>query len=1150
MKKALLTLMFAALSFVTFGQRWTALSSETPARPQVELISSSEEQIVVSFSLGGFYTNRVETPNGIQNVISVPKMAANLVAGTPDLPQFPIPAIIGDRAEMQVSVIDAQYTDFNIEVAPSKGNISRQVNPNDVPYTYGAMYSQDAFYPAAQAYLEAPYISRDFRGQNIMVTPFAYNPVTKTLRVFTNMTIVMNKVSDNGENQKAARKSNNIKVDPEMKQAYSRRFINFGQTRYEFTEDRGTMLVICPEQYMEAMQPLVEWKNQSGRPCTMVSVAEAGGNNENNIKAYIQNLYENDNLEFVLFVGDYNDITPHSMNGGRSDNWFVMLEGNDYYLEAFVGRFSVESVHDVETHVNKVLYYERDMPEEVTWVNQGLGIGAIGAGTGHFGEDDYQHIDLIRDTLLHYTYANVTDLHQGAGASSSSISAAVNAGVSIINYCNHGSETSWGVANYSNSNVNALTNDYMWPMVISVACLNGKFNHSQPCFGETWLRATNNQDESIPTGAVGGMFSWISQPWIPPQYGQDEMVDILTEWHSADLFNHTMGGYFLNGNEYILDASPEDQGNTHNTWILFGDPSLMARTDNPIDMKVTATPSTLLIGMSELSVSADTEFGIATLSNIDAEGHVEVLGSAYVEGGTANLSFEPLANVGMLTLTVIGYNRVTDISEIEVIPADGAFLTVNDYSPRFAPVNREMSLSLTLKNVGNDPTEGATNIVLSCEDEAIQFINGETTFEVVGGNETIELTDAFSYIVAEGVEDGRVFHCIATMTCGNEVWIGRFNITAAQAILNYGGVNWKGEFVPGETLDLVLGVVNEGHYLATNVVATMSTENQYVTIAEPTANIGSIDPEGIGAGSFAITIDPACPETEQITLNFDIVADGQLSTQGSITLKNSCNIIFDLTDSYGDGWNGASLVASFSDNSPQQTMTIGSGSSQSYTVEVGNGVEVTLTWRNGSWDSECSFVVHYEDGTEILSQSGSFSGTRTFTTNCSGGSSTTFIDPVENLQAEMADNNVVLTWDPVENAVAYVISRNGLVIDEVTEPTFIDESTSADFYTYCVVAFDTEENVTIPSCVEVQNVLDVNEAEVEFTVYPNPVNNTLYINGGSQYSYVMYNGMGQQVANGTAQGAQQINVSSMAKGIYFIRLTNGTQVSVQKVVVE
>ncbi len=1141
--------MLAALSFVTFGQRWTALSSDKPAQPQVKLISSSEEQIVVNFSLSGFYTNRVETPNGIQNVISVPKMAANLIAGTPDLPQFPIPAIIGDRAEMQVSVIDAQYTDFNLEVVPSKGNISRQVNPDEVPYTYGAMYSQNAFYPAAQAYLEAPYISRDFRGQNIMVTPFAYNPMTKTLRVYTNMTIAMNKVSDNGENQKAARKSNNIKVDPEMKQAYSRRFINFGQTRYTFTEDRGNMLVICPEQYMEAMQPLVDWKNQSGRPCTMISVTEAGGNNANNIKAYIQDMYDKDGVEFILLVGDYADITPHSMNGGCSDNWLAMLDGNDYYLEAFVGRFSVESVQDVETHVNKVLYYERDMPESVTWNDKGLGIGYIGAGSGHYGEDDYQHIDKIRDTLEHYTYEHVTELHGGGGgASASSISNAINEGVTIINYCNHGSETSWGVANYSTSNVNQLTNDSMLPFVWSVACLNGKFNYSQPCFAEAWLRATDNST-GVPTGAIGGMFSWISQPWIPPMYGQDEMVDILTEWHSADQYNHTFGGASMNGNDYILDAAPSDNGDTHNTWILFGDPSLLVRTDNPVSMNVTASPSTLLIGMSELSVSATTEFGIATLSKIE-NGTVEVLGSTYIENGSAVINFEPLDNVGNLTLTVIGFNKVTEVIDIEVIPADGAFITVNDYMPRFAPVNQEMSLSLTLKNVGNDPTEGTTNIVLSCDDEAMQFINGETTFDVVGGNETIELTDAFSYIIAEGVEDGRVFPCIATMTCGTEVWIGRFNITAGQAIITYAGAEWKGEFVPGETLDIIVDVNNEGHYLATNVIATMSTENQYVSIAQPTANIGSIDPEGIGMGAFNITIDPACPETEQIIINFEIVADGNLSTQGSITLKNSCNIIFDLTDSYGDGWNGASLIATFSDNTPQQTMTISSGATQSYTVEVGNGVEVTLTWRSGSWDSECSFVVHYEDGTEILSQSGSFNGTRTFTTNCSGGSSTTFIDPVENLQAEMADNNVILTWDAVENAIAYTIIRNGVEIGESAEPAFTDENTMADFYTYCVIARDNQGNVSVPACVEVEDVLGINETDVEFSVYPNPVNGTLYINGGSQYSYVMYNGMGQQVAAGEASGSQTINVSNMTKGVYFLRLTSGAQVSIEKVVVE
>jgi hypothetical protein len=49
---------------------------------------------------------------------------------------------------------------------------------------------------------------------------------------------------------------------------------------------------------------------------------------------------------------------------------------------------------------------------------------------------------------------------------------------------------------------------------------------------------------------------------------------------------------------------------------------------------------------------------------------------------------------------------------------------------------------------------------------------------------------------------------------------------------------------------------------------------------------------------------------------------------------------------------------------------------------------------------------------------------------------------------------------------------------------------------------------------------------------------------------MMYNGMGQKVAEGTATGNTQINVNDMAKGIYFLRLSSGTQVRVEKVVVE
>ena len=179
MKKLLFSLLFVALSTMTFAQQWTSISKSSvnaePAGPEVTLISSSEKQVVVDFSIGGFYLTSVSTPNGTQQIVSVPKMAPMLTAGAPDLPQFPVPAIIGDLAEMEVSILKSEFTDYqNVEIAPSKGNLSRQVDPKNVPYTYGPMYSQDAFYPEAQASLDAPYILRDFRGQNIMVKPFTW----------------------------------------------------------------------------------------------------------------------------------------------------------------------------------------------------------------------------------------------------------------------------------------------------------------------------------------------------------------------------------------------------------------------------------------------------------------------------------------------------------------------------------------------------------------------------------------------------------------------------------------------------------------------------------------------------------------------------------------------------------------------------------------------------------------------------------------------------------------------------------------------------------------------------------------------------------------------------------------------------------------
>ena len=141
MKKGFLTLMLLALCGLSFAQmqtspQWNKVLSDQPETFRTQLISSSENSIKVNVQVPGFYTTNVTTPRGEAKVITMPKAASTAHAGEPEMPMTGIPAIIGDQARMNIRVLDAQYMDFEgIEVAPSKGDFSRQIDPATVPYT-------------------------------------------------------------------------------------------------------------------------------------------------------------------------------------------------------------------------------------------------------------------------------------------------------------------------------------------------------------------------------------------------------------------------------------------------------------------------------------------------------------------------------------------------------------------------------------------------------------------------------------------------------------------------------------------------------------------------------------------------------------------------------------------------------------------------------------------------------------------------------------------------------------------------------------------------------------------------------------------------------------------------------------------------------
>ena len=154
----------------------------------------------------------------------------------------------------------------NINVAPSKGNIIRNVNPGDIPYTFSNIYDENKFYPENLAILGEPYILRDVRGQGLVINPLQYNAVTKTLRIYNK--IVVKVLEDNNNSLKRnvfSRRKSVQKTTADFKEIYSNLFVNYNSdTRFDYLDDQGGMLIICYDDFIDEMQEFVQWKNKKG----------------------------------------------------------------------------------------------------------------------------------------------------------------------------------------------------------------------------------------------------------------------------------------------------------------------------------------------------------------------------------------------------------------------------------------------------------------------------------------------------------------------------------------------------------------------------------------------------------------------------------------------------------------------------------------------------------------------------------------------------------------------------------------------------------------------------------------------------------------------------------------------------------------------
>ena len=859
MKRLICILPFIFISTILFSQ--------------FSLINESENDIRITFQLNDYKlsNNKIVCPNGVPI----------LKEGYPELLKFNTSIIIDNYKNTEVEIVNSTFELFeNVEIDPSKGITYRNEDPNSIQVAKGQVYSQDAYYPVSTLALSDPYIIRNVRGQVINLMPFQYNPVTKQLKVFTEIEFVVSYNSENSIN--VNNRQMNLTYD--FQELIKSHFINYEQSSalmYESLEEGGEMLIISHPNFIDAMGDFSDWKLLSGIQNEIVNVMDIG-QNSTDIKNYI-NTYvdEHPNLTYVLLVGDHDYVPSSSTSAGDSDNEYTYLVGDDHYPDLFIGRFSAETTEHVSTMVNRTLEYEKTPSAADTWAAKAVGIGSEDGtestdinnpptGFGDDGEADWHHNMNIKQDLLAFTYTDVDELYEGGpyvgsideagNPSSNDLAELINDGLGLINYTGHGSDVSFATTGFDNSNINSLNNEDMYPYIFSVACVNGNFT-SQTCFAETWLRA-NNGDSDRPTGAVAVIMSTINQSWNPPMSAQDEMNDILVESYQTNI-KRTFGGVTINGCMKMNDDYGDGGSEMTDTWTIFGDPSVMLRTKSAEQMAVNHVNFTP-IGTSSISVSCDQVDATICLSS---NGNIIALGSS--NGGQTTFDVPTITTMDTIFVTITGFNQIPYMSYILPMVAEGPWLTqsnwqLNDADGQ-ADYSENLTISIELSNVGVE-TAYQVNSTISCDNPSVT-IGDNVHFwgDIINGTATLQ--NALELTIDDIIDDNELVTFTMVLTDNqNNSWEVEFSMLLHAPVMQvddmtFDDSNGNGNQIidMNEWLELQFDYSNTGSSLSANSSITVSSSSSYLTIDNNSVLIGDIASQSSSNVSFDAYVEGNVP---------------------------------------------------------------------------------------------------------------------------------------------------------------------------------------------------------------------------------------------------------------------------------------------------
>ncbi len=328
--------------------------------------------------------------------------------------------------------------------------------------------------------------------------------------------------------------------------------INYSSLNHLWNNPAIEMLIITPNRsdFIEAVKPLAEWKNQKGVRTIILSNFSLyeGVDNAEKIRNMIKFYYQNENIRWVLLAGDaQSDLIPiryvfnpdvQRWGGGQTEtvgdeelkptdfyyadltgdwdsdkdgNWGEAPQDNSYGLdeiswtpEVYVGRFPADNAYELEIMVNKTIKYESN-PYVGDWMNRML----LAGGVSSYIPQEYESrlTSFIRENYAKNETNTAHLIQEENNLTQALLDGYFNDGYSTVIMAGHGGEpTSYyrdpSHIGYTSSDASSSTNTNSPSLVYLDACTLSSYDIIQDnSIGETLIKRL----DAGAIGAIGGL---------------------------------------------------------------------------------------------------------------------------------------------------------------------------------------------------------------------------------------------------------------------------------------------------------------------------------------------------------------------------------------------------------------------------------------------------------------------------------------------------------------------------------------------------------------------------------------------------------------------------------------------------------------------